>query len=368
MTSYTPDQAVPITPATSIERTVLPDGSAIFIIRDITATLPIACGTPTVIMADLWSSQSAQAQRAHCVNCGIRFGAGFVGVQGLVNCTNLTFNARITKNIPQDITGFYTIHADVNGDGYYSPMIDTIVIDTTNFSITGGAGAFVNVTGNLLQANLNQDVFIVITLTSGPAPGTTRVTLLPSGICGSLPVTFRSFTASRVDANRVTLRWETATEINNAGFTILRNNGPAWEQVMYVPSHAAGGNSTSALTYNFMDQNSHRGMTQYRIRQVDLDGKIKMSDIRAVRGEGQTTQLIVYPNPSNNGNVNVVFNDQNVTRDAILIDMSGRTIRQWQGVTSNTIQVENLLPGIYTFRSTTRETGFHDSGKIVVTK
>ncbi len=109
-------------------------------------------------------------------------------------------------------------------------------------------------------------------------------------------------------------------------------------------------------------------MTQYRIRQVDFDGKAKASDIRAVRGLGQSTRTIVYPNPTSDGKVNIVFEDGNTIRDISLIDMSGRVAKQWKGVTNNNIQIDNLTPGMYSLRIIDRETGEQSVEKIIVNK
>src|SRR4029079_10084611 len=103
----------------------------------------------------------------------------------------------------------------------------------------------------------------------------------------------------------VTLKWETAQEINNSGFAILRNISGSWEVVDFIPTQAPGGNSSSPITYTFNDLNSYIGISQYRIRQVDIDGKARYTDIRSVRGYGQKGKTIVYPNPSK-GDLSVV--------------------------------------------------------------
>ena len=188
--------------------------------------------------------------------------------------------------------------------------------------------------------------------------------------CGEeiiLPVNFKSFTAARNNSN-VVLKWETAFEQNNKGFAIERNIRGVWEQVSFVSSQAADGNSNSALAYLFVDLNDTKGMSQYRIRQVDFDAKSSFSEIRAVRGEEQSGKTIVFPNPSFNGRVSVVFEDATVTRDVTLSDMSGRIVKQWKGVTNNNIQLENLKPGMYSLMIMVPETGDQSVEKIIVSK
>ncbi|MEO6610635.1 MAG: T9SS type A sorting domain-containing protein [Chitinophagaceae bacterium] len=373
LTTYPPDNSVSMTTVASISKTVLPDGSANIVMQGVTTTVPVSCGTPVVIVADLWSSQAANAQVAHCVHCGIRYSAGYLSVVGLVNCATLNYLATVTNNTAAPITGYYKVYADVNGDGYFTPATDTLISGSINFSIAGGPGTTTTVSGPIPSANLNQGVFIVFTQTSGSASGASRVVFLPSTQCSPLPVTFQSFTARRISSSNVSLKWETATEINNRGFALQRNTNTGgigsnnWETVAFINSQAADGNSSSLLTYTYNDLNASRDITQYRIQQVDLDGKGRFSEIRTVRGEGQAGKTMVYPNPSGDGRVNIVLEDRPDSRDVVLTDISGRIIRQWKITNGNTIRVENLKPGIYGLRiivAGTREQSFE---KIVVT-
>lgn len=368
LTTYPPDNSVMLTTVAGISKTILADGSANIILTGVTTTVPVACGTPVVIVADLWSTQSAQAQVAQCVNCGMQFSAGFLSVAGLVNCATLTYNATVTNLTANPITGVYRVYADVNGDGYFTPSNDTLLSGPTNFTVGAGVGTTLSISGPLPVANRNQGVFIVFTQNSGSGSGASRVIFLPSTQCSPLPVTFTSFTAKRTNLSNVSLKWETATEINNRGFALQRLIGMGnWETIAFVNSLSVGGNSTSALQYTYTDINNSKSITQYRIQQVDLDGKAKLSEIRTVRGEGQIGKTIVYPNPSTDGRVSVVFEEREGVRDVILTDMSGRILRQWKITNGNTIQVDNLKPGVYTMRVTVMGTREQSVEKIVVT-
>ena len=122
------------------------------------------------------------------------------------------------------------------------------------------------------------------------------------------------------------------------------------------------------IVYEFTDYNNAKGITQYRLRQVDIDGKQAFSQIRAVRGEGQKGKTIIYPNPSGDGKVNIVFENGNSIRDVSLMDVSGKTLKQWKGVTNNNIQIDNLNAGFYTVRIVNTETGEQSVEKFIVNK
>jgi hypothetical protein len=187
--------------------------------------------------------------------------------------------------------------------------------------------------------------------------------------CSTLPVSLLSFSATR-NSSLVNLKWTTTSEQNSKGFDIERMMGNgSWENIGTVNSKAPGGNSNADLFYTYVDNNNFKGISQYRLKQIDFDNNFKVSEIRVVRGEDQKSgSVFVYPNPSN-GKVNVVFeNNGSAIHDLSLNDMIGRTIKQWKGITANSIQIDNLVPGIYSLRVVNRVTGDQTVEKIAVNK
>ncbi len=112
-----------------------------------------------------------------------------------------------------------------------------------------------------------------------------------------VPVELTSFIAS-VTGNNVTLNWSTATETNNQGFEIQRSNGGEYQVVGYVAGH---GTTVEPQTYSFTDQNVGAGKYQYRLRQVDYDGKFEYSSVVEVEvfGPKEFSLGQNYPNPFN---------------------------------------------------------------------
>jgi len=365
LTTY-PQGSTPMTAVTSVSKVILPDGSANITLYGVTVTVPVPCGTPVVIVTDLWSSQSASAQRAHCVNCGIRSSAGFLNAQGFVNCTP-AYVGSITNLTSTPISGYYRVFSDINNDGYFTPISDTLLRSNTNFTVAGNTT--ISISGSIPVANSNQNVFIVITQTSGIGIDASRVFIFIAPQCGPLPVSFKSFTAIRNNHSNVQLKWETATELNNSGFNIERNTGKnSWVLVSFVPTQAQAGTTSFPLTYLFNDMNSNKGVTQYRIKQVDLDGKISFSSIQVVRGDVENDKIFIYPNPSADGHVSVIFEDKQGIRDITLTNMNGQIIKQWSGITNNTIQIDNLGNGMYYLKIIRRESGNQIVEKIIVLK
>jgi hypothetical protein len=156
--------------------------------------------------------------------------------------------------------------------------------------------------------------------------------------------------------------------MNNRGFAVERNTNGTWQQVGWVNSSAVNGNSDMALNYSFTDPNDVKGISQYRVRQVDIDSKSKYTEIRSVRGDGQVGKITIYPNPSSNGRVNVVFDDANVVRNVTVLDINGRTVKEFRAISNNNLTISDLQPGMYTVKVAVPATGEQNIQKIVVNK
>jgi hypothetical protein len=124
----------------------------------------------------------------------------------------------------------------------------------------------------------------------------------------SLPIQLGSFTASVIQNNHVRLNWMTISELNNYGFFVQKRlaQTAAWTEIAgsFVPGH---GTTNVPQYYSYTDNTPLVGATQYRLRQVDLDGTehftehIQVSSPTSV-GETAPRQFALlqnYPNPFN---------------------------------------------------------------------
>lgn len=134
-----------------------------------------------------------------------------------------------------------------------------------------------------------------------------------------LPVTWLDFQAALVHGDRaVQCSWRTAAEVNNDHFTVERSgDGLAWRSIGVVPG---AGNSTTPLSYGFLDNEPLDGVSYYRIRQTDHNGGMDHSEVRAVRRDHGA--LSVYPNPGTG-----TFMLQGHSGGTLTVyDISGRTL------------------------------------------
>jgi photosystem II stability/assembly factor-like uncharacterized protein len=115
----------------------------------------------------------------------------------------------------------------------------------------------------------------------------------------ALPVELTSFTSS-VGKGSITLKWKTATELNNRGFEVERSGNKAeWKSLGFVKG---SGNSTSPISYSYVDKSiGKEGKYYYRLKQIDIDGTFKYSSVAEIElGSPSTFALNQnYPNPFN---------------------------------------------------------------------
>lgn len=94
-----------------------------------------------------------------------------------------------------------------------------------------------------------------------------------------LPVELSSFSAF-VNGTSVILNWSTETEVGNYGFDVERKRqdekSETWVKIGFVEGH---GNSNSPKNYKFEDASPPSGTLQYRLKQIDTDGKFAYSDV-----------------------------------------------------------------------------------------
>lgn len=116
---------------------------------------------------------------------------------------------------------------------------------------------------------------------AGPVAATAATGASPSGFTVvTLPVSFVSFIANRTNGT-VQLLWNTANEINNSHFEVERSaNGSDWVTI----GNVAAGTNSLADSYTYTDEAAPTAQTQYRIRQVDLDGNYLYSKVVLVGG------------------------------------------------------------------------------------
>jgi hypothetical protein len=128
--------------------------------------------------------------------------------------------------------------------------------------------------------------------------------------------------------------WVTASELNNDYFILERSeDGIHWSE---LTRRNGAGNSTTAITYDYTDENPFIMTTYYRLSQVDFDGVSEMFDIIAITNESQV--FYTYSKPEDN---NIYLSSPEYfefynTMGQVIISGTGKVI-----------ETESLTQGIY---------------------
>lgn len=164
----------------------------------------------------------------------------------------------------------------------------------------------------------------------------------------SLPITLVYFSVKNYE-DYILTEWQTAAEINNDYFTIERSaNGTDFEE---IGTEDGAGNSTMLLNYSFNDDDPKSGMSYYRLKQTDYDGKFSYSDLVNVNRDLNAMEVVRFsPNPVHTF-AEIELN-QNATNASLLVyNISGQVVQQNTNLSGEIILFErNDLPsGTYIY-------------------
>ena len=240
---------------------------------------------------------------------------------------------------------FYGGNADGYSDGSLTQSICPPLF--SNFVFFGGnADGYAD--GSLTQS-ICPPLFSNFVFFGGNADGFS-FTVLNQSNCPNitpLPIELLSVTAEK-NKSIVDVKWSTASELNNAYFTVERSqDGFNFEFVAKVPG---AGRSTTLKKYVAQDEKPYQGVSYYRLKQTDYDGKFKYSKIIVVDFLNADLGLRIYPNPTNAWTT-IEFLEQLFPplTDVSLTNVYGQQMELNQIISKNQIKVDlSPLPsGIY---------------------
>ncbi len=193
-----------------------------------------------------------------------------------------------------------------------------------------------------------------------------------TGLLIPTPVSLLAFSGYR-EANHNLLKWTTASEQNNKGFQIERStDGTNYSSIGFVNSRAANGNSSSLLQYTFNDNNLSGSKQYYRLRQIDIDNREKLSNIILIKGQRPTVLALsgLFPNPASNILNMIVDAPAGDDVELMITDINGRLIKQQSapveaGTNTIAIDISRFASGTYTIQLTCKSNCKTLTGKFV---
>ncbi len=221
-----------------------------------------------------------------------------------------------------------------------------------------------SLTNTMFDPWLNQKVPIIDNAEIAPV----------SCYASTFPVGLTYFDAIVENNSIVRLNWQTATETNNDFFEVQRSiDGVVFERLEQI---AGAGNSTVPRTYTTLDHKPHKGISYYRLKQVDFNGSSTLSDIVSVMISddfGTEVKIQAYPNPADDKVYFQLNASEAVKAEITFMNITGQTVLKQPisletGLNKHEVNVSKLIPGLYHIDLSTGRKGSYNAKQLASIK
>lgn len=217
---------------------------------------------------------------------------------------------------------------DNNGNYVYARTMGSTAITEYGYGIAADGGENVYITGSIAgTANFNlggDSSTSIISASNGD-----DIFFAKYGPLSALPVTLSAFNAEKVNNGmQVKVYWTAASQLNNDYFEVERSyDGVHFESIGRVQGCSV---CIDIQKYQYNDNNPLNGISYYRLKQADRDGKVFYSSIVTINNA--TKKGIVaeaFPSMST-GMFKIAIQDNKQKKKVVLqlIDGGGRLIKQ----------------------------------------
>ncbi len=164
-----------------------------------------------------------------------------------------------------------------------------------------------------------------------------------------LPIKLISFDAIKINATTATINWQLAACCSKqARFEALKST----DGNNYASVAAITGSETNT-SYTYTDDKLGAGITYYRLKGIDADGKVSYSKVVAIINGAEGLVLTsLYPNPAQS-EINISISSAKTEKVILdIYNLSGNKLLQWSQPVTNgnnviTKNTSGLKPGIY---------------------
>ena len=226
-------------------------------------------------------------------------------------------NVDVSVNLDEAASCSTSIYLEIDGVLYFNAgrkmylSCNSHIVITTNGELkkgpNGGSSSLIDICATNVWTAGSGDL-------SGPAP-----------VGPGLPIELIEFNA-KLESDVVRLYWSTASEINNDYFTIERSRD--LKLFKEVSHYSGAGNSREIRHYTAYDTSPLQGISYYRLKQTDFDGRADYSNpVSITFNPVFSRNFRVYPSIAINGKLFVeIYNEEPGQAILELFTMEGRLI------------------------------------------
>lgn len=166
---------------------------------------------------------------------------------------------------------------------------------------------------------------------------------------GTLAVSLLSFTGMAT-GNAAVLQWTTSSETDHKYFELQRSqDGISFSTITTI---SGLGNSSSGHLYSYTDMQPLSGGNYYRLKQIDINGRIAYSAVINITIEKGTQQCRVYPNPVTHAVLNIQLSSAAVIK--IYNSTGAQVLTKLFAAGTQQLDVSKFAKGIYYLHAGTK--------------
>jgi hypothetical protein len=222
-----------------------------------------------------------------------------------------------------------------------SLSIQSAYSQSINQRVIASAAGFATLTGgNTVSFTVGEAVIT----TAGSNPILTEGFNQPRFSLPGVPLPVQMNFTGTAERNYNSLDWVTFQESNNSYFELQRSvDGANFSKIATIATKAPYGTSTSKLTYNYDDNSFSSNKNYYRVKQVDINGKLFYSPVVMLQNVKTNAAFSVSPNPAVD-KIQVTVPESGVIS---IIDLNGKIIHTLEVTSVSTLDIGNYSAGAY---------------------
>ena len=177
-----------------------------------------------------------------------------------------------------------------------------------------------------------------------------------------------SFTAQKISAGIVGLKWSTASEQNISGYTLQKrkDNEAVFSDLAFIPDKSVNGFSGVQLDYLFNDSSAvYFRRVFYRLQIHHTDNSTTYSDVLVITSDNTKNGFTLFPNPAK-GHAQLYLNEFSQPLAMYIYDGAGKRIMEQQLNQQNTSLTLPASKGIYIIQVSDKDGNNKVRKKLVV--